>query len=362
MSPGPHIVRPITSLTSRVMLCPAYNALASAWTLNTVGNYSGLAKWIEETAESLSTERAGLNRLVFEGLFDAAVLIEAEPDWPDFPAYLADLESRDPHTLSDGVLHRLLSVAAPAESLSPADLLNDRALYLELVRTAVPDQGNNGDLHAEAHALLNDPPVLQAVIVEHLRWMWEHVLSNEWKRIAPLLRQSVTLYATVDLAGLGPLDAVRTITGRELERIPTQEVGAPRRLTFIPSAHVGPYLVFFAGKGNVFVIFGARQPTGLSGSSGDLTRVELLNLLDALADDTRLRILEWLTASGERSSQAIMTRFALSQSATSRHLRQLSAAGFLAERRQGGASKVYHINPDRIRETMVALGYLLRDG
>jgi DNA-binding transcriptional ArsR family regulator len=109
----------------------------------------------------------------------------------------------------------------------------------------------------------------------------------------------------------------------------------------------------------LYVVFGARHPAGLSDGSVDLTRVELLGLLDALADDTRLRILEWVAGSGEQFAQGIMARFDLSQSAASRHLRQLSAAGFLVERRQGGASKAYHLNGERLREVMAALERLL---
>ena len=359
MSPGPHIVRPLESITARVMLCPAYNVLASAWMLTTTDDYSGLDEWVERTAASLPAERAERSHLIFEGLFDAAVLIEQDPPWPDFPAYLADLATRSPQLLRDRFLHRLIAVAAPIEIPDSAHLLADRAAYLDLVRAAIPGRSHDLDLHAQAHALLNDPPAMQALIVEHLGWLWDHALADEWARVAPLLGESADLYAAVDLSGQSVLDAVRTVTGRNLDHLPTDEVRAVEHLTFIPSAHVGPYLVFFSGQGMLYVVFGARHPAGLSSGSADLTRVELLGLLDALADDTRLRILEWVARSGEQFAQDIMTRFDLSQSAASRHLRQLSAAGFLVERRQGGASKAYHLNGERLREVTAALEVLL---
>ena len=48
----------------------------------------------------------------------------------------------------------------------------------------------------------------------------------------------------------------------------------------------------------------------------------------------------------------------LSQSAASRHLKQLSATGYLIERRREGA-KCYSLNPDRIEATLQALANFL---
>lgn len=359
MSPGPHIVQPLESVTTHVLLCPVYNVLASAWLLTTADEYTGLDEWVEQTASTLPPARADRSRLVFEGLYDATVLIEPEPVWPDFPSYLADLSARSPQSLRDRVVRRLIDLAAPIEPPDPAHLLADRAAYLDLVRAAIPGRTHALDLHARAHALLADPPAMQALIVEHLRWLWEEVLAAEWARVTPLLDQSATLYAEIDLSGLDVLEAIQSVTGRSLDHLPAGQVRAVRHLTFIPSAHVGPYLVFFSAGEYLYVAFGARHPAGLSADASELTRVELLNLLDALADDTRLRILAWIAASGEHFSQDIMARFELSQSAASRHLRQLSAAGFLVERRQGGASKAYHLNGDRLREMLAALEHLL---
>jgi DNA-binding MarR family transcriptional regulator len=47
-------------------------------------------------------------------------------------------------------------------------------------------------------------------------------------------------------------------------------------------------------------------------------------------------------------------RLQLTQSATSRHLRQLSAAGYVVERRREGA-KCYSLNRDRVTEMHHAL-------
>ncbi len=92
--------------------------------------------------------------------------------------------------------------------------------------------------------------------------------------------------------------------------------------------------------------------------SPDLSRSELLTRLNALADDTRLHILQALKDEGEQCSKHIMQQLELSQSATSRHLKQLSATGYLNERRKNGA-KCYRLNMDRVEDTLEALSQFL---
>jgi DNA-binding transcriptional ArsR family regulator len=109
----------------------------------------------------------------------------------------------------------------------------------------------------------------------------------------------------------------------------------------------------------MWVIFGARIPEGVQFDAPDLSCAEIVVRLSALADDTRLRLLRLVTEEGELRSQEIMSRMGLSQSAASRQLKQLSATGFLNERRCEGA-KCYNLNPERVKDTCNALsGFLL---
>jgi ArsR family transcriptional regulator len=92
----------------------------------------------------------------------------------------------------------------------------------------------------------------------------------------------------------------------------------------------------------------------------DLSRAEIVVRLSALADDNRLRILQLVSEQGELAFQEIMARLTLSQSAASRHLKQLSATGYLSERRCNGA-KCYHLDPKRIEGTIQAVSSFLLD-
>ena len=110
---------------------------------------------------------------------------------------------------------------------------------------------------------------------------------------------------------------------------------------------------------NVYgILFGARLPEGTEYYAPDLSRAEILVRLGALADDTRLRILRLISEEGEQRSKDIMQELELSQSAASRHLKQLSATGYLTERRCEGA-KCYDINDERVDNTLRALSAYL---
>jgi ArsR family transcriptional regulator len=131
------------------------------------------------------------------------------------------------------------------------------------------------------------------------------------------------------------------------------------QIVFVPSAHAGPYLGMFPrGDDAVRVVFGARLPEGVELDAPDLSRAEILVRLGALADDTRLSILKLVADEGELRSQDIIKLLDLSQSAASRHLTQLSATGYLIERRCNGA-KCYSMNTERLENTLRAVSAFL---
>jgi DNA-binding transcriptional ArsR family regulator len=168
-----------------------------------------------------------------------------------------------------------------------------------------------------------------------------------------MLQESVDSFMSLDFIGMSTTEIVRKVTTREI--LP-DDWGSwledIEEVILIPSAHIGPYLfVFECDERTARIIFGARVPKGASVSSSSLHRSELLMRLNALADDTRLHILELIAEEGELGAKEIITRLDLSQSSASRHLRLLSATGYLIERRREGA-KVYRLNRDRIKNTV----------
>lgn len=88
-------------------------------------------------------------------------------------------------------------------------------------------------------------------------------------------------------------------------------------------------------------------------------RSEVLGLLRALADDTRLQILELLAYHETMLAQEIITQLDVGQSTVSRHLQQLVAAGFVSEQRSGDANKRYRLRVERLQELFATLHRLL---
>jgi DNA-binding transcriptional ArsR family regulator len=187
--------------------------------------------------------------------------------------------------------------------------------------------------------------------------MWDEVLASEWDRNLPMLTESIVAFESLDFAGLTVLEALTRVSLRDVPPpVSESHFAAIERLILFPSAHTGPYLLrlgSLSGATERFA-FGARIPEGAPTNIPTLSRSELLTRLNALADDTRLRILELLAQEGELNTPDIIARLELSQSAASRHLEHLAATGYLTVRRHEGA-KCYQLNPERIDHTFKAL-------
>jgi DNA-binding transcriptional ArsR family regulator len=351
-----------------VALEPAQNAFHSLLLLTKAEEISGLSDWVTRTANALTPRERRRHKLVFFGLYFAMM---PEQSWPSFPAYVDHLATRNPNTLRD----KLLAVYARHPPLPhdenqpwydeppPIDLeaiLKDVDSYLDFLRERYEMSQLDAEVEAQAHSYVVDPPAMQDLIVSHLRKMWDEYLAPEWERVAPMLQDAVEAFRQIDLSKLNGFEAGRLITGRELEREKwEQKFERAKKVIFVPSAHVGPYLgKHWAGADTLWVFFGARLPEGVPFHAPDLSRAEIVVRLSALADDSRLRILKLISEKGELSSQEIMANIGLSQSAASRHLKQLSATGYLSERRCNSA-KCYQLNSERVENTLHAVSSFL---
>jgi DNA-binding transcriptional ArsR family regulator len=250
------------------------------------------------------------------------------------------------------------------DAVDKAALLADVSVYIrfhEALQTAWLERHPDKDAEPmdpafaqEVHALLTNSPRLKAVVTEHLGYMWETILAPEWLRTVTMLEESVAAFEQLDISGLNVQEAIRLVAGREITV--HWDLSQVEELTFVPTAHLGPYVRFFTHDNPkiAHIMFGARLPQGTRVQSPALSRSEMLVRLDALADDTRLQILRLLTIHEELCAQDIMIELQLSQSSASRHLRQLAATGYLTERRRDVA-KCYSLNLDRVEDTLHAL-------
>lgn len=346
------------TVTVGFALEPVQNLINSLSLLNQVETRSGLGEWVERTITTLSEERRLKNAIVLEVMWSVCL---SEIAAPDFPSYRAALAAKTPAQMRAEAVEML---SKKMNFSDPEALLADKSLYMETIeKTIGAHWAEKGEVFPlatfeAAFAWFQDPALMKAEILEHLDYMWLHHLEPEWKRVLPMLQESIDAFSQVDFSGQTALQAARVVTGRNLQGV-WEELDHAERVIFVPSAHIGPYVSMYTRSDDLYVVYRARVPEGAKTRSPALSRSELLVRLNALADETRLVILELLTEREELCAQDIITLLNLSQSSASRHLRQLTATGYLVERRRDVA-KCYSLNPDRITDTIVALKYFLR--
>lgn len=360
---------PTTAL--KVALEPAHNAFNSLAILSRSPHLSGLGDWVNNTLQAMSDEERERHTEIFVGFY---FTVQPQKGWPSFPAYVDHLASLPPHAIVDRLLEAYVHLAKmkygkmqedsePHSAIDRDAILSSFDSYLEFLYSIFSEEHVDEEIEARAYELMGDPPALQELLVSHLRQMWDRYLQEEWQRVRPMLQSAVDAFAEVDLSGMSRLEAANFVTGRDLEELKWNDIlQRAEEVIFVPSAHVGPYLGRFWHEGTLRIIFGARLPAGAQVTAPDLSRADIVVRLNALADDTRLRILKLVADEGEMRTQEIMDRLDLSQSATSRHLKQLSAASYLSERRCAGA-KCYRLNEARVEDTLQAVGaFLLGQG
>jgi DNA-binding transcriptional ArsR family regulator len=299
---------------------PVYNILNSIALLSQAEQLPALDAWVVRTAAELTPEQRRANRLIFAELAGALL---PDRDWPNFPAYLADLVASSPK------------------------LLRDRALRWR------PESSADAALRAEADILLDDPAALQDLLVTHLRVIWDSALAAEWRHAQPMLQRIpgvVKHKAAPDAATI--IDNLRTFIAGSA----CCEAGV-EQIICAPSPHVGRYVTRLRQDGVLRLFFHGQSNFAVVMRTTPVGRTELLNRLTGLADDTRVRILELFANQKELSAQEIMTHLDLSQPSVSRHLKQL--APFLVERRGEGASKFYSLGSTQVALTFHSLDRLL---
>lgn len=345
----------------QVALEPARSAVHSLLLLAKDHHLAGVSDWVIDTQAAMSQEEKKNSNLVMIGLHYVVLPMES---WNSFVTYIDYLASVAPEALRDKMLNvyerTFLGQQPSEEMIDLKTALRSPEDYVAYLRQHFSPESVNEEIEREAYRYVVDPPALQQLVVGHLRHMWDRYLAEEWERVRPTLQSIVRAFGKADYTGMSFLEAGRLITGQELdEKKWAPYFAGANRVVFIPHPHVGPYIPkCYAKNQEVAVFFNAHLPDWMAKDTPDLTRTEIAIRLSALADDTRLRILRYLSEHGEQRSQAVMDALDLSQSAASRHLTQLSASGFLNERRCDGA-KCYAVSPERVNDTLQSIANFL---
>jgi DNA-binding transcriptional ArsR family regulator len=345
--------------SSLVMIEPALNALGSMILLAAHEDEPGIHEWITKTRSQMTSEERARHKLVMIGLHYA---VQPRHGGSTFEAYLDELESTSPSELRERLLNSYANICLTKEARKDIDrpvnwdeVLASPTNYVDFLRQRFGEELIDAPMESQAYHYVIDPVAMKQLITGHMRWFWKNHLAAEWNRVHPMLEESSRAFNQIDFSGRNRSEIIEYVTGKEVHELKWgNSLLEAKELVFIPNAHFGPYMRASTIGEVFYVYFGARMPEGSDVRVPELDRAEIVSRLSALADDTRLHILQMIAEKGEMRSSEIMEATNLSQPSVSRYLSQLTATGYLQERRESGA-KVYILNQDRIEKTLKAV-------
>ncbi len=343
-------------LRFQVKADPVFNVLYSMMLVLRVDELYGLDDWIVDTANALPEKALEQHAVVMFGLHYAVI---PNQTFESFEEYLQYLETTDPGSLRDRLLDKYMqyppreAVEQSNREYSREEILSDVETFLDFLRSRFDEKNFFEEVERNAFELLNDPHAMQRFILKDLQMLWTDYFKAEFKRREPLISETVQAFSEIDFSEMSDEEAIRFVTGRWNDKLCDYLVERDR-IVFIPSPHLGPHSGPLLSEDTLWMMFNCRLPEGAPRSASQLSRAELLVWLSALADDTRLQILALLREQGELCAQDIISELETSQSTASRHLRQLSASGFIREHRKE-VGKCYRLNPERFEQMVKAL-------
>lgn len=335
-----------------IELDPVLTVLNSLLLIIKADERTDLSPWVYKARSLLSAERYHANRLVLLGCHYALL---PEGKYENFSLYLEDLKNEDPLEIRERLLKVYRDIpphTGESASESTSSMLESGEAYLEYLRARFCENNIDEELEREAFLLVKNPAVLKETIIEHLTYMWDTHLRAECEDRRPLLEDTVGAFRTAELSGMDPVPVLEYITGQKLAANTWNTIlEKVDEIHCIPSAHTGRFISKLKKGTCLYVFFNARVPGNLQNPELHLNRAELATRLAALGDPTRLHILTLISERGRLSSKEVIFLLDLSQSAASRHLKQLTAVGFLNEARFENG-KTYSINREKFSETL----------
>ena len=232
------------------------------------------------------------------------------------------------------------------------DLFDDPTYRQQVLDVAAPDRR----MAELAQALFDDPMAIRDRYVRVLRRYWEEAFHDEWERILPRIEAEVTAGAHAFVTGgasrlvheLLPeatWDGATNSITIEKPWSDVCEVAERGRLLLVPTVYGWPrVLVEEAPPWPLMIIFPLRDMR--HPAMPQASDAEVIDGFRAIGDETRLQIAR-LVAEHPRSTSELAALLSLSDSAISRHLKILQAAG-LVDSQRDGYFVLYRLDPTRL--------------
>lgn len=326
-------------------------------------HYPGLDPWAHTIADRVTAEEQEDFSLITWVLYrSVGHLGFPVPRYEDLPAFLEQFDALTEEQLQLAVLKGCIGEESPAPDEAAALLQQPERLRAMIQGSPgpVPDEELAVDVDRILR-LVTHPHHLKQLLSTRLRELWEQHLKAHWERSLPALNRSVA-EARRHFAAGGPEQVIQAVSGRSLPDEVRSMLPDFRSCVFYPSAILGPYLslIISRNEGTLRVMYGAGIQSGTAEPAPALAG-GMLPALTALADETRMQMLDLIRSRGRGCAQDFMAEMGLSQPATSRHLRLLESTGVLMVERVEGV-KWYRINPARARQVAESIQRFLLGG
>lgn len=346
---------------------PIYSINGTICVLAFNSDLDGLPDWVSRTVKALPEDKTAQLKK-----YGCAVQLVSMTSAGDFPSWLDELAGLEPDLVQrasyDHIREEYVKVLGSDRGFPALDeMKSSRETYFTVMKQIVEPEHwdykcamlENDWIHFE------NPKEFVRGAAEFYSWLWDNHLAAEWEKEKPYLEEAAEAFRSVDYSSLSTIEAFQKITDRDSVHDKFESwFPHVNEIRFIPSAHLGPYIMMIDVHGGVLrFMIRARIPDEATRKphSSQLGRSEILMRLSALGDDVRLRILELASQKGEVSTQDVMDLLGLSQSSASRHLNQLAATGFLTTRPVDRV-KQYSFNLKRLKGTFDALeNFLTRE-
>ncbi|MDQ7036839.1 MAG: hypothetical protein Q9P01_18995 [Anaerolineae bacterium] len=234
----------------RVILHEANSLMNTLRLLNVADIHSGLAEWLYTTANDMDDDRKMRNQIVADVVDHVAHVMNssAARDSMSFLELIKDVEQTPVNDFREGML---VGIREKREDYPGDDaLLASRESYIKYIHDLLAEKyakkGHDFDDGAwdMRYDYIMNPQQLKDDSIEHLRHMWDKYLKAEWKRIKPTLQEAVDAFSQVDFSDMTAFEAIETVMGRNMRGKDDFEthIRQAEILTFVPSAHLGPYI------------------------------------------------------------------------------------------------------------------------
>jgi hypothetical protein len=348
----PDILEGLSPLQINYALSLPHSLLATMSLMCAAPKFEGLGDWLREARTWLPADLladicllvtfpGGYQRLTGELI---ATLPADAMEW-DYPQLMAHLEA------TPGTQYQRIALRALARGITPRPAPEALAALLDQ-----PSEWSTYLTSVESEwqpdtvaALLRDDKGLKGRLLGAMCGFWERVYSQEFEATRPLMERSLA-FRQAQLPNPVFRDLFVAVTGRLIPEQVAELLPLVRRVTFIPSCYVGPYVAYTHYNEHLILYYNCRSaPAGSTVADGG----SLYPPVKALADETRLQILDILRGR-ELYAQEIVEQLDISQPAVSRHLNLMVAAGVLQMRREGN-TKYYSINGKTLAQLADAL-------